>query len=55
MIGKIAHTEEIPNAIAIGTPIKSMMTRRTKMINPESNEILISIHISLLFYAARHI
>lgn len=44
MTGRIAATEAIPSAIAIGTPSRSMMTSRTRMISPESSEIVISIH-----------
>ena len=39
--GRMAHTEEIPSATAMGTPASSMMTSRTNMINPETNAVFI--------------
>ena len=41
MIGRIAHTDEIPSATAIGTPAINITTNRTKIIAPETIAILI--------------
>ena len=41
MTGRIAHTEDTPSATAIGTPAISMITRRTKIINPDNTAIFI--------------
>ena len=46
MTGRIAHTDEIPSAIAIGTPATNIIISRTKMISPEIIAILIFFLLS---------
>lgn len=55
IIGKIAHTEEIPRAMAIGTPKSSITTKRTRIIKPDNKEIVILVHVPFLFDTAVHV
>ena len=41
IIGKIAHTDETPSATAIGTPAISMISKRTRIISPDTKAIFI--------------